>query len=83
MVDVLGKSNKGENVCEATKCLNSINNINVFPIAIGKNNDYNELHCIRGSSGGNELLMTLTDFNALKTLRDDILSQVSSSPPCL
>ena len=87
LVDVLfltdGHSNRGEDVCEATKCLNSINNINVFPIAIGKNNDYNELHCIRGSSGGNELLMTLTDFNALKTLRDDILSQVSSSPPCL
>ena len=58
MVDVLGKSNKGENVCEATKCLNSINNINVFPIDIGSNNDFDELHRIRGSNGGNGLLMT-------------------------
>ena len=88
LVDVLfltdGKSNKGEDVCEATKCLNSINNINVFPIAIGSNNDFDELHCIRGSNGGgNGVLMTLTDFDALKALRDDILSQVSISPPCL
>ena len=88
LVDVLfltdGHSNIGEDVCKATKCLNSIDNINVFPIGIGSNYNFDELHCIRGSnSGGNGLLMTLTDFNALKTLKDDILSQVSSSPPCL
>ena len=88
LVDVLfltdGKSNTGENVCTATQCLNSIPNINVFPIGIGSNNDFNELACIRGSNGGKSgVLMTLTDFGALKTLRDDILSEVSSSPPCL
>ena len=79
-----GHSTMGEDVCEATKCLNSFNNINVFPIGIGSNNNINELHCIRGSNGGGSgILMTLTDFNALKTLRDDILSQVSSFSPCL
>ena len=88
LVDVLfltdGKSNRGVDVCAATSCLNSISNINVFPIGIGRNNDFDELACIRGANGGNNgVLMTLTDFEALKTLRDDILRELTSSPPCL
>ena len=88
LVDVLfltdGKSNRGEDVCAATSCFNSIRNINVFPIGIGYNNDFNELACIRGTNGGNNgILMTLTDFDALKTLRDDILREITNSPPCL
>ena len=68
-VDVIfltdGRSNRGEDVCKATKCLDTISNVNVFPIAVGNNINWNELNCTRGSNGNPNDILNLRDLNDL------------------
>ena len=75
-----GHSNIGEDVCTATKCLNAISNINVFPIAVGSNINWQELNCIKGNNGNPNDILSVTDIDALLNLIRSSITKLYENP---
>ncbi|XP_065918681.1 uncharacterized protein [Dysidea avara] len=84
IVDVIfitdGHSNTGEDVCTATKCLDSIANVSVFPIALGYNINWKEFKCIRGNNGNPNDILNIKDINALLNLIRTSISKLHHNP---
>ena len=84
IVDVIfltdGRSNKGEDVCTATKCLDTISNVNVFPIAVGSSINWHELNCIKGNNGNPNDILSITDLDALLNLIRTSITKLYENP---
>ena len=72
-----GHSNKGENVCVATKCIP--NEVNVVSIGVGYNIDYDELECIEGNNGASSHILNVNDIDGLRQLQESVVSYLITS----
>ena len=72
-----GHSNKGEDVCVATKCIPD--EVNVVSIGVGNNIDYDELECIEGDNGASSHIFNVNDIAGLRQLQDSVISSLIAS----
>ena len=67
-----GNSNLGKDVCTVAYCWSEFNNINVFPIGIGRHDNYTELNCIKGNIVNKAQTFILKDFQEFHTLLAEV-----------
>ena len=85
VIDVIfltdGRSNMGENVCSATKCLNrfSKKRVNVVTIGIGSFIDYTELDCIKGDLGASSHIFDVTNIAGLEVLQEEVVRHLNAT----
>ena len=85
LIDVIfltdGQSNRGENVCTATRCLNVFpkERVGVVTIGVGDKIDYNELNCIKGDRGANSHIFDVANSAQLDSLLTAVVNNLNST----
>lgn len=69
-----GRSNRGENVCTATKCIPR--GVNVISIGVGNRINYDELECIEGDNGASPHIFDVKDLKGLEQLQRQVVSHL-------
>ena len=69
-----GQSNSGKDVCVAAKCF--ADGVNVVPIGVGNNIDFDELECIEGNNSAAGHIFDVNNIAGLQTLQEEVVQYI-------
>jgi len=69
-----GQSNSGKDVCVAAKCF--ADGVNVVPIGVGNNIDFDELECIEGNNGAAGHIFDVNSIAGLQILQEKVVQYI-------